>query len=267
MNAIAVVQERNNVSAAGAYERESQAHRWSLLSMSGSGHYSGVCRHGVDTNQSERENFPVDEHIIPPLPTHLTDLYERATENKTFEEKQVIAYGSHALSKAERNYCVTDRELLAVKFFIEHYRQYLLGRRFLVRTDHQALRWLFSLREPKARIARWIEILSAFNFEVEYRPGKKHGNADALSRCPQPQDCHCSTSAPTLQCGPCNKCEKRSIDMQSRFTEGSTSEVVRRVKIESSDETTWGFRPTVIFVLLYLTILPILSLVVFYYNS
>ena len=60
--------------------------------------------------------------------------------------ERVIAYGSKTLNKSERNYCITDKELLAVKHFIDYYRQYLLGRKFLVRTDHQALIWLFSLK-------------------------------------------------------------------------------------------------------------------------
>ena len=62
---------------------------------------------------------------------------------------------------------------------MEYFRQYLLGRKFTVRTDHQALVWLFKMKEPKGRIARWIEILSAYDFEIQYRPGNKHGNADA----------------------------------------------------------------------------------------
>ena len=116
-----------------------------------------------------------------------------------------------------------------MKVFVEHFRQYLLGKRFQVHTDHQALRWLFSLKEPKARIARWIEILSAFDFEIEYRPGQKHGNADALSRCPQPQQCHCSEQTPDLKCGPCSKCVKRSDEMQSSFPELGKAVLVRQV--------------------------------------
>ena len=125
--------------------------------------------------------------------------------------ERVIAYASRVLSKSERNYCATDRELLAVVYFIKNFRHYLLGNEFTVRTDHQALKWLFSLKDPKDRVARWIETLSEFHFDVEYRQGTKHGNADGMSRCPNPHDCHCpETEERSLACGPCTKCKKRS---------------------------------------------------------
>ena len=60
-----------------------------------------------------------------------------------------------------------------------------------MRSDHESLKWLYSLKEPKHRIARWIEVLSEFDFELEYRPGRKHSNADAMSRCPNPRQCSC----------------------------------------------------------------------------
>ena len=82
-----------------------------------------------------------------------------------------------------------------------------------MRTDHQALVWLFSLKEPKGRIARWIEILSAYDFNILHRPGKKHGNADSMSRYPIPD----IETKPimALKCGPCKKCVKRSHEMES----------------------------------------------------
>jgi hypothetical protein len=133
---------------------------------------------------------------------------------------RVIAYGSRTLNKAEKNYCITGKELLAVRYFIEYNRQCLLGRTFTVRTDHQALIWLFSFKEPKGRIARWVEILSAFDFTVEYRPGSKHGNADAMSRCLNPRECDCPETdhLEYLKCGPCAKCTKRAYDMMSSLT-------------------------------------------------
>ena len=130
-------------------------------------------------------------------------------------QERVIAYASRALNKAESNYCITEKELLAVRYFIEYFRQYLLGRRFLVRSDHQSLVWLFRLKEPRGKIARWIEILSQYDFAVQYRPGKHQGHCDALSRCENPWSCDCpeqDTSEP-LKCGPCRKCIKRAQDM------------------------------------------------------
>ena len=57
-------------------------------------------------------------------------------------DEKVIAYGSKTLSKEKRRYCTTRRELLAVVAFLKQFRHYLLGREFLVRTDHSSLRWL-----------------------------------------------------------------------------------------------------------------------------
>ena len=98
--------------------------------------------------------------------------------------ERVIAYASKVLSKAERRYCVTRKELLAVVVFVQHFRPYLLGRRFTLRTDHGSLTWLSQFKEPEGQLARWLERLQEFDFEIRHRPGKKHQNADALSRLP-----------------------------------------------------------------------------------
>ena len=103
---------------------------------------------------------------------------------KCLEEERVIAYFSRALSAQECRYCVTRRELLAVVKAIKHFHAYLYGRKFIIRTDHSALRWLLNFRHPEGQIARWIEGLQQYDFTIEHRPGVKHGNADALSRRP-----------------------------------------------------------------------------------
>ena len=147
-------------------------------------------------------------------------------------QEKVVAYASRTLNKSEKNYCVTDKELLAVKHFIEYFYQYLMGRHFRVRTDHQALRWLFSFREPRGKIARWLELLSVYDFEIEYRKGTKNGNADALSRCENPRECQCDfedEEQSALKCGPCSKCLKRSKEMVSEWQESSSSQQVRQV--------------------------------------
>ncbi len=99
-------------------------------------------------------------------------------------QERVIAYASRTLAKAERRYCVTRKELLAVVTFIRHFRHHLLGQHFLLRTDHGSLRWLQQFKEPEGQLARWLEQLQEYDFEVIHRPGHKHGNADALSRRP-----------------------------------------------------------------------------------
>jgi len=99
-------------------------------------------------------------------------------------EERVIAYGSRVLSKPERNYCVTRRELLAIVVFVKMFHHYLVGSHFTLRTDHAALYWLFGTKNLEGQPARWVERLGCYDMTIQHRPGKKHGNADALSRCP-----------------------------------------------------------------------------------
>ena len=103
--------------------------------------------------------------------------------------ERVIAYGGKVLSRAERNYCTTRKELFAVIYFMEHFQHYLIGKTFLVRTDHASLRWLLNFDISDGQMARWIERMSKFHFEIQHRPGKIHGNADALSRQPNSGQC------------------------------------------------------------------------------
>ena len=69
----------------------------------------------------------------------------------------VIAYAARALSKA---YSITRKELLALVWGLEHFETYLYGRRFLARTDHDALCWLRNFKSPRGQVARWLERLS-----------------------------------------------------------------------------------------------------------
>ena len=99
-------------------------------------------------------------------------------------QERVVAYGSRLLTKPERQYCVTRRELLAVVTFTKQYRSYLTGQRFLLRTDHGSLTWLRNFKEPEGQLARWLERLEELDFNIVHRRGKKHTNSDALSRLP-----------------------------------------------------------------------------------
>ena len=62
------------------------------------------------------------------------------------------------------------KELLAVVFACKHFRHYLYGNKVTVRTDHSALKWLMSFKDPQGQVARWIEFLSTYNLEIHHRP-------------------------------------------------------------------------------------------------
>ncbi|GBM68435.1 Retrovirus-related Pol polyprotein from transposon 297 [Araneus ventricosus] len=104
-------------------------------------------------------------------------------------KERVIAYFSKSLGKPERNYCVTRKELLAIVKSIEHFHHYLYGQKFFLRTEHASLRWLLNFKEPESQIARWIQRLQEYDFEIQHRKGTPHGNADALSRRPCKESC------------------------------------------------------------------------------
>ena len=96
--------------------------------------------------------------------------------------EKVVSYYSKTFSKPERQYCVTRKELLAVVSSIKNFHHYLYGRHFLVRSDHGALRWLINFKNPEGQIARWLEVLGTYDFEIQHRAGRIHSNVDALSR-------------------------------------------------------------------------------------
>ena len=93
--------------------------------------------------------------------------------------------------------------------FTQHFRHYLLGREFLVRTDHSSLQWMMNFKEPQGQLARWLEVLSQYHMQIQHRAGKKHGNADGLSRLPTRGACkEMSIFIPleSLPCGGCKYC-------------------------------------------------------------
>ena len=106
-------------------------------------------------------------------------------------EERVVGYASQTLSKSQRNYCTTHRELLAVVQMTRHFRHYLWGRRFHLRTDHSSIRWLLNYKDTEGMIARWLARLQEFDFSIEHRPGAKHLNADGLSRCHSCKNTEC----------------------------------------------------------------------------
>ena len=123
-------------------------------------------------------------------------------------QEKVIAYASRLYSQQEARYCVTRKELLSAVHFTKVFRQYLLGRPFVLRTDHSALQWLRRTPEPIGQQSRWLERLEEFDYSVEHRAGRHHENADAMSR------------RPCRQCGYCmDPVQPASVSMIQTATE------------------------------------------------
>ena len=115
-----------------------------------------------------------------------TDASEKAIGGVLSQGHPVI-YVSRKLSQAEQNYSNIEREALAIVFVVTRLKQFLLGRRFTLQTDHKPLKYLFATDEeiPKtasARIRRWAIALRGFDFELKYTPGEQNPHTDALSR-------------------------------------------------------------------------------------
>ena len=104
-----------------------------------------------------------------------------------------IANASKILNEAQRNYSLIQKEALLIVYALNKFHQFLYGRTFILVTDHKPLLSLFGPTKATPslaanRLARWALMLSQYQYTVEYRQTKDHGNADALSRLPSGAD-------------------------------------------------------------------------------
>ncbi|GKA79798.1 putative reverse transcriptase domain-containing protein [Tanacetum coccineum] len=98
------------------------------------------------------------------------------------QNEKVIAYASRQLKIHEKNYTTHDLELGAVVFALKMWRHYLYGTKCTVFTDHKSLQHILDQKELNMRQRRWLELLSDYDCEIRYHPGKANVVADALSR-------------------------------------------------------------------------------------
>ena len=103
--------------------------------------------------------------------------------------KRIISYASRGLTKSEKRYPPHKLEFLALKWAVsDKFKDYLYGSNFTVLTDNNPMTYVLTTAKLDATGHRWLAALTAFNFNIVYRPGKKNGDADGLSRLPQPTD-------------------------------------------------------------------------------
>ncbi|GJR47211.1 putative reverse transcriptase domain-containing protein [Tanacetum coccineum] len=98
------------------------------------------------------------------------------------QREKVIAYASRQLKKHEENYTTHDLELGAVVFALRLWRHYLYGTKCTVYTDHKSVQYILDQKELNMRQRRWIELLSDYDCEIRYHPGKANVVDDALSQ-------------------------------------------------------------------------------------
>nr|GEV71541.1 putative reverse transcriptase domain-containing protein [Tanacetum cinerariifolium] len=98
------------------------------------------------------------------------------------QNEKVIAYDSRQLKIHEKNYTTHDMELGAVVFALKMWRHYLYGTRCAVFTEHKSLQHIADQKELNMRQRRWLELLSDYDCDIRYHPGKANVVADTLSR-------------------------------------------------------------------------------------
>ena len=106
--------------------------------------------------------------------------------------EQPVVCASRSHSHAEQNYAQLDREALEIVFGMTKFWLYLVGHYFIIVSDHKPVTYLYSVKQSvptmaSAHIQRWALTLSSYNYSIQYKLGKKHANADVLSRLPLPE--------------------------------------------------------------------------------
>lgn len=95
-----------------------------------------------------------------------------------------IAYLSRSLSKAEKNYTISEIEALAVIWSLKYLRHLIYGRHVTIVSDHHALCYLKRIKEATGKLARWAIQLSEYQYTIVHKSGKLHRDVDCLSRYP-----------------------------------------------------------------------------------
>ena len=98
------------------------------------------------------------------------------------QEGHPIAIESRKLNKRERLKSTYDKEMLAITHALTKWRQYLLGSKILIKTDHNSLQYLLQQQTLSTKQQKWIEKIGTFDMEILHKQGRNNVVVDALSR-------------------------------------------------------------------------------------
>jgi hypothetical protein len=130
--------------------------------------------------QSFDEDSPVEIHVDASLDGLGCVVVQRDEKGR----EHLVECGSRTLTDAECKWSISEIECLALVWGLEKFRPYCFGRKVKVVTDHHALTFLANKISPNRRLTRWMLQLQEYDIEIVYKSGKKHLDADALSRMP-----------------------------------------------------------------------------------
>ena len=115
---------------------------------------------------------------------------------------QSVVYISRATLDSERHWSPLDLEAGSIVRAIKRLRTYLWGTKFCIFSDRKALDSVGKVGDHNARVQRWLEFLTTFDYTLEYRKGSANGNTDFLSRLPEPATEHdCTGSSSPVEDG------------------------------------------------------------------
>ena len=149
--------------------------------------WSGDCQKAFDFLKTKLTESPILVHADLTKPYRLyTDASDYAIGAILAQigedgEEHVIHYLSQQLSRTQRRWAVIEKEAWALVTALRKFRQYLLGAKFTVYTDHKPLKSLFTAEMKNARIQRWGILISEYNCDIQYREGRRM-KADFVSR-------------------------------------------------------------------------------------
>ena len=168
-----------------------------LLRQNARWKWSAECQEAFDMLKKKLASSEVLVHYDPALPLKLdcdASAYGVGVVlSHIFPngEERPVAYASRTLTETERGYYQIEKEALSLVYGVKKYHQYLYGRKFLLVTDHKPLLTILGPKKQfptlaAARLQRWAVILSAHQYDIEFRATEKHCNADGFSRLPVP---------------------------------------------------------------------------------